>query len=121
MIPSDHPIGQHEEALSRLKHDSDDHASRIQSLEISNAARQEQIASLLLSVARIEKLITDLVGQVQAMLAKTEGDLQKSIAHLADRVEVLESADGEKWKQAVGYLLAAAIAAVVGFIVGGVG
>jgi hypothetical protein len=114
---TDHPIDKHEEQLRRLGADVDDHACRIGALEKVSAAREEQVKNLYQSIGRIEAICDDIRKQVASMIDKTETELMDAISKLADRVAALERSDGDKWKSAVGYVLSAAIGAIIIWLV----
>lgn len=96
----EHPIGEHGAMLSQLRHDVNDHSSRINALEKVSAAREEQVRALFQSVGEIKQICADIKSE------------------LGSRLEPLERSDGEKWKQAMGYVLAAIIAGAAGYLVG---
>ena len=112
-MSTEHPVEQHSETLSRLRHEADDHERRLATQERTSAAREEQIKALNAAVSRIEQICIDLRQQVQAMISKTENDLLDGLEKLSARVAALEAADGAKWQRAVGYVLSAAIGAAV--------
>ena len=61
------------------------------------------------------KTINDLVTSVKelAMSVKQMAETQKE---QGDRLEKLESQDGEMWRKAVGYVVTAIIGIVIGFV-----
>lgn len=60
-----------------------------------------QIGTLTTSVEKLAMSIENMVGE---------------LGQQGERLEALESRDGEMWRRATGYLVTAAIGAVVGYI-----
>ena len=59
--------------------------------------------------------IRDLASSVEKLAVNMENML-KSQEQQADRLEVLEGRDGEKWRKVSGYIVTVIIGIVVGFI-----
>lgn len=112
----EHPVEKHEEQLSRMRLDVDDLLVRMSAIEKVSAAREEQVRGLFQSVGRIEVICDGIRTQVAQMIERTETELMEAIEKLSDRVAALERTDSDKWKQAVGYVLAAAVAGIVGYL-----
>lgn len=87
----------HEEYAARMEADHDRFEARLKELE----KKTEQNTQMLISIER---------------LATNMEQMQKELKDQGERVEVLEARDGEMWRKAVGYLITAAIGAVVGFM-----
>lgn len=87
----------HNEYAKRME---DEHKRLNRRIEILEKAI-EQNGKLLVSVER---------------LATNMENMQKELKDQGERVEVLESRDGEMWRKAIGYLLTAVIGIVVGFM-----
>lgn len=64
--------------------------------------------------------IYDLTSSVERLAVSVEQMAQTQKEH-AEQLEDLESRDGEKWRQAVGYAVAAVIGILIGFIFNQVG
>lgn len=88
----------------RLKEEDTRQNKRLNALE----SAIQQINALTLSVER-------LAASVEGM-TKEQLKVNKSIEKQGERIGSLESRDGEKWRQATGYVLTAIIGIVIGFI-----
>lgn len=68
------------------------------------------------------KIQEKLSGQNNKLLVSVERlatnmeNMQRELKEQGDRVDVLESRDGENWRKAVGYVLSALIGGVISFI-----
>lgn len=118
-MTKDHPVEAHAEQLSSLRRDSDDHEVRLRNLEKVSAAREEQIKGLYENVGAIKLLVAQLGEKMDKLSENIDAKLNSAVSDLDKRLKTLESADGEKWKQAVGYVLAALAAAFVGWLIRG--
>ncbi len=88
---------EHEEFMKRMEAEDNRQNRRIEILEKST----EQIQTLTTSV---EKLAMNMESMVRQM------------GQQGERLEALESRDGEMWRKAMAYLATAVIGAVVGYI-----
>lgn len=88
---------EHEEFMKRMEAEDNRQNRRIEILEKTT----EQIQTLTTSV---EKLAMNMESMVRQM------------GQQGERLEALESRDGEMWRKAIGYLVTAVIGAVVGYI-----
>ena len=88
---------EHEEFMKRMEAEDNRQNRRIEILEKST----EQIQTLTTSV---EKLAMNMESMVRQM------------GQQGERLEALESRDGEMWRKAMAYLVTAVIGAVVGYI-----
>lgn len=88
---------EHEEFMKRMEAEDNRQNRRIEILEKTT----EQIQTLTTSV---EKLAMNMESMVRQM------------GQQGERLEALESRDGEMWRKAIAYLATAVIGAVVGYI-----
>lgn len=88
---------EHEEFMKRMEAEDNRQNRRIEILEKTT----EQIQTLTTSV---EKLAMNMESMVRQM------------GQQGERLEALESRDGEMWRKAMAYLATAVIGAVVGYI-----
>lgn len=88
---------EHEEFAKRME---DEHARQNHRISLLEKAT-EQNNKLLVSVEK---------------LALNMENMQKELKDQGKRVEILESRDGEMWRKAIGYVVAAIIGAVIGFV-----
>ena len=88
---------EHEEFMKRMEAEDNRQNRRIEILEKTT----EQIQTLTTSV---EKLAMNMESMVRQM------------GQQGERLEALESRDGEMWRKAMAYLVTAVIGAVVGYI-----
>ena len=93
---------EHEEYAKRIEEEQKRQNKRIEGIE--NAQKENN--RLLLSVER---------------LAVNMESMQKEQKDQGERLEVLESRDGEKWRKAEWAIISGIIMAVVGYIVGNIG
>lgn len=107
---------EHPAMLSQLRHDIIDHGSRIIALEKVSAAREEQVRALYQTVGEIKQICSDIRREVAEMGEKTQCEILEVVSKLTTRVEALERRDGDKWRQAAGYVLASIIALAVGYL-----
>ncbi|NBJ87887.1 hypothetical protein [Acutalibacter sp. 1XD8-36] len=61
------------------------------------------------------KQIGDISTSVEKLALNMENMLKEQISQ-GKRLTVLESQDGQKWRQFVGYIFAAAVGVIVGFL-----
>jgi len=109
-----HPVEKHESLLSDLRKITDDHEARLRVLEIGSVQRIEQIKGLYENTGAIKILLSQFGEKLDKMSENIDAKLQAAVSDLDKRLRSLERVDGEKWKQAVGYVLIAVIAGVVG-------
>ena len=88
---------EHKEFAQRMEDEHKRQNHRIEKLE----KETEQNNKLLVSVER---------------LALSMENMQKELKDQGERVEVLESRDGEMWRKVTGYIITAIIGAVIGFM-----
>lgn len=93
---------EHEEYAKRIEEEQKRQDKRIEEIEIA----QKENNRLLLSV---ERLAVSMEG------------MKKEQEEQGERLEILESRDGEKWRKAEWAVIAALIAAVIGYIAGNAG
>ena len=95
----DTPImrAEHEEFRRRLQEENERQDKRIALLEENT----KQINSLTISVEKLAKSIELMVKEQEKQ---------------GERLEVLESRDGEMWRKIVGYIITAVAGIVIGFI-----
>lgn len=95
----DTPItrAEHEEFRRRLQEENERQDKRIALLEENT----KQINSLTISVEKLAKSIELMVKEQEKQ---------------GERLEVLESRDGEMWRKIVGYMITAVAGIVIGFI-----
>lgn len=79
--------------------------------EDENERQNQRLKALERSVEQVSKLSTS----VEKLALNMENMLKEQISQ-GKRLTVLESQDGQKWRQFVGYILAAAVGVVVGFL-----
>lgn len=103
-MPMDAPVtrAEYEEHNKRMDDHHKGQDARIKKLEQAI----EQNNKLLVSVEK---------------LALSMENMQKELKDQGERVEILESRDGEMWRKAVGYIVTAVISIVVGFIFSRIG
>ena len=90
-------IAEHNEFAKRMEDEHKRQNSRIKELE----DKVEENNKLLSSVER---------------LALSIENMQKEVSSQGKKLEELESRDGQKWRNFVGYVLCAVVGIVVGFI-----
>ena len=95
-----------EDTISRREHD--EFAKRIEAEE----NRQNRRIELLEESVKQNAELTLSVGK----LATSVEQMAKEQAHQGERLETLESRDGEMWRKVTGYVVTAVIGIVVGFI-----
>lgn len=88
---------EHEEFRRRLQEENERQDKRIALLEENT----KQINSLTISVEKLAKSIELMVKEQEKQ---------------GERLEVLESRDGEMWRKIVGYMITAVAGIVIGFI-----
>ena len=95
----DTPItrAEHEEFRRRLQEENERQDKRIALLEENT----KQINSLTISVEKLAKSIELMVKEQEKQ---------------GERLEVLESRDGEMWRKIVGYMITAVVGIAIGFI-----
>ena len=104
---------------SQLRRDVDDHELRLRCLEKVSAGREEQVKTLYENVGAIKALVAQLDTKMDAMMNNIESKLQKALDDIDKRLKKLETADGEKWKQAVWIVFALVAGGVFGKMLGG--
>lgn len=104
MRPIDTPItrAEHEEFRRRLEAENRRQDKRIELLE----NQTKEISQLTLSVS-------DLAHSVK--------DMCQEQANQSKRLEALEGRDGEMWRKVIGYIIAAVVSAVIGYVAAHVG
>lgn len=95
-----------EDTISRREHE--EFAKRIEAEE----NRQNRRIELLEESVKQNAELTLSVGK----LATSVEQMAKEQAHQGERLETLESRDGEMWRKATGYIVTAVAGIVVGFI-----
>lgn len=113
-MPTLHPVEKHEAVLAEIRKTLDDHEMRLRTIELSSTQKVEQIKGLYENVGAIKLLFTQLGDKLDKLSENIDAKLQVAVSELDKRLRKIESADGEKWKQVVGYVLIAVIAGVVG-------
>lgn len=100
----DQPItrAEHEEFRRRLEEENKRQDKRIEILE----QNVQQVGSLTVSVAKMAQSLELMVKEQERQ---------------GERLEVLESRDGEMWRKVVGYMVTAAAGIVIGFIFNQIG
>lgn len=100
----DKPIlrAEHEEFVKRMEEEHSRHNHRLSAVEKA----LEQNNKLLISVER---------------LAVSMENMQKEQKDQGERLELLESRDGEMWRKVVGHIITAAISILLGFIFAQIG
>lgn len=95
----DTPItrAEHEEFRRRIEEENKRQDKRIELLE-ENTKRLEMLNT------SIEKLAVNMESMLKEQMQQGE------------RLEVLESRDGEKWRQITGYIITAVVGIVIGFV-----
>ena len=95
----DSPItrAEHEESCKRIDEENNRQNQRIKLLE----EQTEQVAELTLSVREL------------ALSVKQMAETQKK---QGEKLEKLESRDGEMWRKVTGYIITAIIGIVIGFV-----
>lgn len=95
----DQPItrAEHEEFRRRLEEENKRQDKRIEILE----QNVQQVGSLTVSVAKMAQSLELMVKEQERQ---------------GERLEVLESRDGEMWRKVVGYMATAIAGIVIGFI-----
>ena len=88
---------EHEEFARRME---DEHGRQNRRIELVEESTQKQNALL----SSIEKLAVNMES------------MQKELTKQGERLEVLESRDGEMWRKVTGYVITTVIGAVLGFI-----
>lgn len=88
---------EHEEFARRME---DEHGRQNKRIELLEESMQKQNALL----SSIEKLAVNMES------------MQKELTKQGERLEVLESRDGEMWRKVTGYVITTIIGAVLGFI-----
>lgn len=88
---------EHEEFARRME---DEHGRQNKRIELLEESMQKQNALL----SSIEKLAVNMES------------MQKELTKQGERLEVLESRDGEMWRKVTGYVITTVIGAVLGFI-----
>lgn len=88
---------EHEEFARRME---DEHGRQNRRIELVEESTQKQNALL----SSIEKLAVNMES------------MQKELTKQGERLEVLESRDGEMWRKVTGYVITTIIGAVLGFI-----
>lgn len=88
---------EHEEFAHRME---DEHGRQNKRIELLEESMQKQNALL----SSIEKLAVNMES------------MQKELTKQGERLEVLESRDGEMWRKVTGYVITTVIGAVLGFI-----
>lgn len=91
------PRREHEEFARRMEEEHNRQNHRIQTLE----ENLNQIQSLTISVEKI---------------AFSVESMAKELGNQGDRLETLESRDGEMWRKVVSYAITAAVGILVGYI-----
>lgn len=95
-----------EDTISRAEHD--EFCKRIEAEE----NRQNRRLELLEEAVRQNGELTVSVGK----LASSMENMVKEQENQGKRLETLESRDGEMWRKAVGYIVAAVIGILIGYI-----
>lgn len=95
-----------EDTISRREHE--EFAKRIEAEE----NRQNRRIELLEESVKQNAELTLSVGK----LATSVEQMAKEQAHQGERLETLESRDGEMWRKVTGYIVTAVVGIVVGFI-----
>ncbi len=95
-----------EDMISRREHD--EFAKRIEAEE----HRQNRRIELLEESVKQNAELTLSVGK----LASSVEQMAKEQAHQGERLETLESRDGEMWRKVTGYLITGVAGIVIGFI-----
>ena len=112
MPPKDHAT-----EVEGLRKDVDDHENRIRVLEKVSAGREEQIKNLYENVGAIKLLVEQLGAKMDKLSENIDAKLNGAVSDLDKRLKKLEGADGEKWKQFVWIVIAAAVAGVIGYLI----
>ena len=81
---------------------------RLEVLEKSTEQITELTASVREMAANIQSMTTELTRQGKQM--------EQQAKRTGERLEKLESRDGEKWRQFVGYVLSVVVGAVLGVV-----
>lgn len=95
-----------EDTINRREHD--EFAKRIEAEE----NRQNRRIGLLEEAVKQNVELTVSVGK----LANSVEQMAKEQAHQGERLETLESRDGEMWRKVTGYIITAVVGIVVGFV-----
>lgn len=88
---------EHNEFAKRMEDEHRRQNKRIEELEIKAEENNKLLAS-------IEKLATSVEN------------IQKQLTSQGEKIENLESKDGENWRKFVGYVICAVVGIVVGFV-----
>ena len=108
-----------DEIMKQMRSDIDDHELRLRCLEKVSAGREEQVKTLYENVGAIKALVAQLDTKMDAMMNNIESKLQKALDDIDKRLKKLETADGEKWKQAVWIVFALVVGGAFGKMLGG--
>ena len=96
------PRHEHEEFAKRMEEEHKRQNKRITDLEDGQKERHRMLISIEKMAANMESMQKEQVDQ-------------------GERLEILESRDGEKWRKAEWAVISGVIMAVVGYIVGNIG
>lgn len=104
--------------ITRAEHEEFRHSMDVehQRQEDENERQNHRLNALERSVEQVSKLSTS----VEKLALNMENMLKEQISQ-GKRLTVLESQDGQKWRQFVGYILAAVVGGIVTFLLGKVG
>lgn len=94
--------------IKRMEDENDRQNHRINDLEEGD----KQITNLAMSVQ-------ELASSVKSIAKETErlgNMMEKNIKSINDRIEVLENADGEKWRKTIAYIDTTIIGILIGFL-----
>lgn len=92
--------------ISRVEHDE-----FVKRIEERDRRQERRIELLEADVKNLEKVNIS----IEKLASNMENMLKEQI-RLGDRIEVLESRDGELWRKVTGYALTAIIGIIIGFI-----
>jgi len=95
-----------DEVMKQMRADIDDHEDRLRVVERSSTERKVQYENLLENLGGIKALIAQIDTKVGVSMQNLEKDIKQALEGLDKRLKKLESADGEKWKQAVWLVIA---------------
>jgi predicted RNase H-like nuclease (RuvC/YqgF family) len=113
-----HPLKQHEQIMNQLRLDVDDHENRLRVIEKALTEQTERTKTLYETVGAIKVLIEQLSGKMDKFMDSVEAEVGAGLAKLESRIQKLEAADGEKYRQVIVYVIEAVIGLVLGFIFG---
>jgi chromosome segregation ATPase len=94
---------------------------KVMELEKDSAAQHEQLKSVFSRLDKQDAIIESLRALTSTIgtLADSQARIEKKINNITTDVDELKAKPGKRWEAVVGYVLAAVVSGVIGFMLRG--